>query len=76
MQFFFRTEVLEAIVQKSFVDIGLTVNLKNEVKDELAEKFIAGRLVKISGLTYKQYKDLFRDSDGKYLFGNITLNDS
>ena len=76
VQYFFRTEVLEAVVQKTFVDIELSASVAPRISDDLAEKFIAGRLVKISGLTYKQYKDLFRNSDGKYLFGNTTLNDS
>lgn len=74
LQYYFRTEELEAIDRKNIVNIDLNLATKSRLTD-LSEGYIAGQKVDNPlSLKYKEYKDLFRDSSGKYLFGNTTIN--
>lgn len=73
LQYYFRTEEIEAISRRDLTSINYTVNLDSKIVDT-STKYIAGQMV--SGqITPEEYKDLFRDSSGNYLFGNIYLND-
>jgi hypothetical protein len=73
LQLYFRTEEIEAISRRDLTKINYSVNLDERILDT-STRYIADQLV--SGqITDEEYKALFRDSSGKYLFGNIYYND-
>lgn len=73
LQYYFRTEEIEAISRRDLTSIQYIVNLDTEIEDT-STRYVAGQLV--SGqITDQEYKSLFRDSNGQYLFGNIYFND-
>jgi len=75
LQYFVRTEDVEAVVVKDIVDLDIQIALTGEgtyTYDN--ERFIAGQAV--SGqLTVDQYKALFQNSSGTYMFGDLVIND-
>ena len=75
LQYFFRTESLEAKSIREITDIDTTLNLTEEIVDIVGEYQIAGQIV-TGQLSAQQYKDLFYNSNGEYLFGNTTINDN
>lgn len=73
LQYYFRTEEIEAISRRDLTSIQYYINLDNEIEDT-STRYIAGQLV--SGqISSQEYDALFRDSNGQYLFGNIYFND-
>lgn len=73
LQYYFRTEEIEAISRRDLTKINYSVNLDDKILDT-STRYIAGQLV--SGqISEQEYNDLFRDSSGQYLFGNIYYND-
>jgi hypothetical protein len=74
LQYYIRTETLEARVNRILTDIDITINLSNKIVDVVGEYYVAGQV--ISGqMSTEQYRDLFLDSNGNYLFGTSVLND-
>ena len=74
LQYFIRTEALEARAVREITDIDLTVTLADKIIPVIGEYHIAGKLV--SGqISAAEYKDIFFDSNGNYLFGTTVLND-
>lgn len=73
VQYYFRTEEIEAVIRGDLRKIDFNVDLGNSLEND-SERYIAGQLV--TGLiTEEEYRALFRDSTGKYLFGNTYIND-
>lgn len=73
IQYYFRTEEIEGIGRRDLTAIDYYINLNKSI-DDTQTRYIAGQLV--SGqISQQEYDSLFRDSDGKYLFGNIYRND-
>ena len=75
LQYFIRTEDLEPVIRKNLVNFDMSVNTKTDLSD-LSEAYIAEQVVKSPGkLTHVQYQNLFRNSAGKYMFGDLFIND-
>lgn len=73
IQYYFRTEEIEAITRRDITSVQLAANVANEIENTNTQ-YIAGQLV--SGqISEQEYFSLFRDSTGKYLFGNLYYND-
>lgn len=73
VQYYFRTEEIEAVIRGDLRKIDFNVDLADSIEDD-SERYIAGQ--QITGLiTEEEYRALFRDSSGKYLFGNTYIND-
>jgi len=73
IQYYFRTEEIEAITRRDITSIKLAANIASSIEDT-STQYIAGQL--ISGqISEQEYLGLFRDSTGKYLFGNTYYND-
>lgn len=74
VQYFIRTEYLEAVFTRDITDIDYSVSLADNIVPNAGEYEIAGQIV--SGqVTSAEYNAMFRDSDGKYLFGNFNITD-
>ena len=74
VQYFIRTEYLEAVFTRDITDIDINANLADSIEPCVGEYEVAGQIV--SGqITSAQYSSMFRDSDGKYLFGNFNITD-
>lgn len=73
IQYYFRTEEIEAITRRDITSVKLAANVAGSIED-ISTQYIAGQLV--SGqISEQEYFSLFRDSTGKYLFGNLYYND-
>lgn len=73
LQYFLRTEDISTIVRKDFVQIDLTLAIKSKLKDE-SVGWIAGQKVDAPmQMTKQEYDALFRNSDGEYLFGDVSI---
>ena len=73
IQYYFRTEEIEAITRRDITAINIATNVARGITDT-STKYIAAQ--PISGqITEQEYFSLFRDSSGKYLFGNLYYND-
>lgn len=75
LQYFLRTESLEARAVREITDIDLTISLSDEIVKVVGDYYVAGQTV--SGqISAQEYKDLFFDSSGNYMFGTVTINDN
>ncbi len=73
LQFYFRTEEIEAISRRDLTKINYSINLGDKILDTdthyIADQLVSGQI------NEQEYRELFRDSSGKYLFGNVYYND-
>jgi len=77
LQWYFRTETLEAVYQRDILNLDIRIDIVdegdlpglNEGTRWIADQAVSGKL------TPKKYHDLFYRS-GVYLFGDITINQS
>ena len=74
LQYFIRTEALEARAIREITDIDLTIKLSSQIVPVVGEYNIAGQAV-TGQISAAEYKDLFHDSNGNYLFGTTVLDD-
>lgn len=73
IQYYFRTEEVEAITRRDITSIDIAVNAVRQIEDT-STRYVAGHA--ISGqISEQDYFSLFRDSNGKYLFGKLYYND-
>jgi len=73
VQYYFRTEDVEAVIRRDLTNINYAIDLAEDILDT-TERYIADQ--KVTGLVSEdQYRSLFRDSNGTYLFGTIDIND-
>jgi hypothetical protein len=74
VQYFFRIEEILPTVQKDMNTFDININLSEHINDE-SERWYG--LYHVSGqLTQEEYKKLFVDRSGNYLFGDLILNDN
>jgi hypothetical protein len=73
LQYFLRTEEVEAVFEKSIVQLDKVINLAEEITYD-NERWIAGQLV-TGQITVDEYNDLFFDASGNYMFGDVIIND-
>lgn len=74
VQYFIRTESLEAVVVRDITDIDYTIDLSNKIEKTVVPYEVAGQTI-TGYINATQYHELFRDSNGLYLFGDINVND-
>jgi len=76
MQYYFRTEQLEAVYTRDLLHINMSLGLVTDSMGSLASdvgpRYIADQLV-TGTLTASGYRRLFYDQSGQYLFGDIDL---
>jgi len=73
VQFYFRTEEIDEVVRRDLTKIDYNIDLSEGISDD-TERYIADQ--KIAGpISDQEYNALFRDSNGNYLFGDLTIND-
>lgn len=74
VQYFMRTESLEAVFTRDITDVDISVSLADSISPCVGIYEVAGQTV--SGqLTPEEYNSMFRDTDGKYLFGDFHVTD-
>ena len=73
LQYYFRTEEIEAISRRDLTTINYAIDLADRIVDTSIH-YVAG--LPVSGqISEQDYYNMFRDSSGKYLFGNVYYND-
>jgi hypothetical protein len=74
VQYYFRLEDLLPEPQKALTSVPIDLQVSNKIEDPADTRYIAGHL-ETGHLSDQDYRALFRDPSGNYLFGNLVLND-
>jgi len=75
LQYFVRTEDIDIVTRKDIVSIDYTFEVDSELQVDYFTYIADQKVVAPGQLTVKAYNDLFKNSDGEYLFGSFTIND-
>lgn len=73
VQYFFRIEEILPELVKDIAKIDATIDLEAEI-EAAGQAWVAGQLV-TGQISPNQYRQYFVDDSGKFLFGDLTLND-
>lgn len=72
VQYYFRTEHLEAVYERDLLKVDINLSTSTSFTPTEGKRYIADQLV--SGqLSEDDYRKLFYDDKGQYLFGDLTI---